>query len=420
MRANTLIMLLIAVVFGSIAVFLANIWLNNQSRLAGTVATPAPAETATIVVASVDLGFGETLVAEKLREIAWPKGSIPEGSYATVAELTADRRVALSPIGPNEAVLKWKISGPGARASLSAVVTEGMRAVAIRINDVIGVGGFLLPGDRVDVLYTRGGNEGSSTDILIQNVRILAVNQISDEKKTDPVVANVVTVEVTTTDAQKIALAQTTGSLSLTLRSAGSLDQAPAQRIVEQELVSSKSVYEAEFNARKIAQEALDARLKGLESNLTNVSRRVDETDSSKAKLAEKLVGIEQSFKSEIANAGATNMTLKAQLVALEEIVRQTAKATGQGEEALRKKLAALEAAIRQASLSTGKGEDAALRAKLAEFERSLRQLAASPGVIVEPASDTVTVAEPLTVTVGVTRGMARQSYEVSPDSVRQ
>lgn len=367
MRGNTLVMFVIALVFGSIAVFMANIWLNNQSsRPLQVTLTPSTVETSTIVVAARDLTFGETLQPEVLREIPWPKSSIPDGAFAKISELTSDgNHVVLNSISPNEPVLKWKISGAGARASLSAIVGAGMRAVAVRVNDVVGVGGFILPGDRVDVLYTRSGNNdgGSSTDILIQNVRILAVDQIADQKKSDPVIAKVATIEVTTLDAQKVALAQTTGSLSLTLRSAGSLDQAPAQRVVEQELVSSPSVYQTAIDAQTAAQAQLDARLKGLE-----------------------------------------------------EAVKQTAKTTGQGEEALRAKLAALEAEIQNAGNSTA-GEEA-LRAKLAEFEANLRALASSSTkrVLISPVAEDVAAAGPTTLTIGVTRGIKRDTYQVPSD----
>ena len=206
MRGNTVIMLIIALVFGAISVFFANIWLNSQtSRPLPVTLAPSKVETSTLVVAARDLAFGETLNAEILREIPWPKSSIPDGAFAKISELTADgNHVVLNSISPNEPILKWKISGAGARASLSAIVGAGMRAVAVRINDVVGVGGFVLPGDRVDVLYTRGGGDGgSSTDILIQNVRVLAVDQIADQKKSDPVVGKVATIEVTTLDAQR-------------------------------------------------------------------------------------------------------------------------------------------------------------------------------------------------------------------------
>ena len=118
MRTNTLVMLLIAIVFGSIAVFLANVWLTSQNRQAAVAPAPEPVETSTLVVASTNLTFGAVLKPETLREIPWPKNALPEGAFATIAEITAEgRRVVLMPVGPNEPILKWKISGPDARAS---------------------------------------------------------------------------------------------------------------------------------------------------------------------------------------------------------------------------------------------------------------------------------------------------------------
>lgn len=388
MRTNTIITLIIALVFGSLAVLVANMWLNSQTRTVATSPVASVVETSTIVVAASDLSYGSILTPEVLREIPWSKSSLPDGSFAKISELTSDgRRVVLSSISPNEPVLKWKISGPDERASLSALVTQGMRAVAIRINDVVGVGGFVLPGDRVDILYTKSGNEGSSTDVLIQNVRILAINQSADQKKSDPVVATVATVEVDTVDAQKIALAQTTGSLSLSLRSAGSLDQAKPQRVVEQELVSSPSVYESKLNAQAAVQAALDAKLKDLEARLAL-------SDSSKTELQNKLA-------------------------ALQEVVHQTAIATAEDDQPLRGNLEALEKAIREASGVTGQDETA-LRAKLDEFEASFRMLTNTPKEIAAEASVSEVAAEvPSTMaTVGVTRGTKRDSYQVPIDSL--
>jgi pilus assembly protein CpaB len=374
-------MLLIAIVFGSIAVFLANVWLTSQSRLAAVAPPPEPVETATLVVASTNLTFGAVLKPETLREIPWPKNALPDGAFATIEEISAEgRRVVLSPVGPNEPILKWKISGPDARASLSALVSPGLRAVAIRVNDVVGVAGFILPGDRVDVLYTRGGgNDAASTDVLIQNVRILAVDQLADEKNSQPNVAKVVTIEVNTIDAQKIALAQTTGALSLTLRSAGSLDQAVAQRVVEQELTSSPSVYEAK-------QAALNERLSNLESTFAKLGKRIEAGDSDKADLVAKLADIEGKLRDEIANAGNDDPELKAKLAALQAAIRQMSQATGQSEESL--------------------------RAKLAEFEATLRRMAETPA---DDGGEELPVmaAEKITATVGVTRGTERKSYEV-------
>ena len=266
MRGNIVVMLVLAIISGAIAVFLANVWLNNQNQQVPVAAVTPAVETSTLVVAAINLGFGVQLQRETLREIPWPKDSVPDGAFAKIADvLTEGRRVVLSPISPNEPVLKWKISGPGARASLSAVVKEGMRAVAVRVNDVVGVGGFVLPGDRIDLLYTRNEDKGqqASTDILIQNVRVLAIDQDADQKKDQPAIVKVVTLEVNALDAQKIALAQSTGSLSLTLRAAGSLDRANAQRVVEAELVSSPSIYQTEIDAEKAARAALEAKIRG-------------------------------------------------------------------------------------------------------------------------------------------------------------
>ena len=105
-----------------------------------------------------ELKFGQPITPEVVSEIDWPKEALPAGSFPTIADINKDgTRVVLTPIGVNEPILAWKISGPGSRASLSALVKEGMRAVTIRVNDTTGVAGFVLPGDRVDVLYTAVG-----------------------------------------------------------------------------------------------------------------------------------------------------------------------------------------------------------------------------------------------------------------------
>jgi pilus assembly protein CpaB len=417
MRGSTVTMFLIALFFGGLAVFLANFWLRAQqpAQVAQT-AQPAKVEIATIVVAAKDLKFGEALNEEILREIPWPKASVPDGAFGKIADITKDgRRVVLTAISPNEPILKWKISGAGARASLSALVNDGMRAVTVRVNDSTGVAGFVLPGDRVDVLYTRD-KDGSTIDILLQNVRVLAINQTADEKKSEPINAKVATLELTPIDAQKISLAQATGSLTLTLRSAGSLDRAPAQRIVENELVSNPSVYQTAFDAQAAAQAQLNARLKGLEGSLSQVEGKVlTKVEGSLSEVESKLLG-------KIESADASRAQLMAKLAGLESIVQQTAKATGEGEVVLRKKLADLEAAIRKAGSATGVDEKA-LRARLAEFEASLRKMMAESNrpitVQVQPAADTVNVEPvlPTTANIKVYRGMSDASYTVPLDA---
>ncbi|WP_245472977.1 Flp pilus assembly protein CpaB, partial [Mesorhizobium sp. M7A.F.Ca.MR.148.00.0.0] len=154
----------------------------------------------TVVVAAMPLKFGDPLSADKLREIPWPAGAVPAGAFKTTKEALAGEgtRQALQTISANEPILTSKITGPGQRATLSAVLGEGMKAVSIRVNDVLGVAGFVFPGDRVDVLLTRtargdGGADQSFVDVLLQSMKVLAVDQVADESKDSPTVVKSVT-----------------------------------------------------------------------------------------------------------------------------------------------------------------------------------------------------------------------------------
>lgn len=247
-------MIAFAVVFGLLAVFIAQSWLNSQAemRMKNIDAQKKPTVTRTIVVAKQQLPFGTELAQPVLREVPWPAEAMPDGSFATVSELLAGgKRVVLSPIEPNEPVLAVKITGPGQRATLSALVRDGMRAVTIRVNDVDGVGGFVLPGDRVDVALTRQMDKGAaSTEVVLQNARVLAVDQSADERTFKPSVAKAVTLEVDTIGAQKIGLAASVGSLSLMLRKAGEAGAASTRRVTLEDL-SKADVVEAERDNTK-------------------------------------------------------------------------------------------------------------------------------------------------------------------------
>ncbi len=234
MRTSTIVMIAFAVLFGLLAVFLAQTWLNNAAdqRLRSLEAQRKGAPpTRTIVVAGKALRFGDVLSARSLREVPWPEDALPAGAFGKIGELTASKRIVLIPIDVNEAILASKITGPGQRATLSATLQDGMKAVTIRVNDVEGVAGFVLPGDRVDVVLTRRGDNETHVngvtmkiainDVVIQNARVLAIDQVADERSEKPSVVKAVTLEVGVTDGQKLALASAVGSLSLMLRKAG-------------------------------------------------------------------------------------------------------------------------------------------------------------------------------------------------------
>jgi pilus assembly protein CpaB len=210
-----------AIFLGLIAVYVANVYIGGskqQAELEGTTK---------VAVASVPIAYGTELTPDKVRFVDYPKSSIPPGSFTTGAQLIppGQRRFALLEMGINEPILATKISAPGAGASIAALLPDGMRAATVRIDDVSGVAGFVQPNDSVDVLITRQvqGAAGASqvTDVLLQNVRVLAIDQQSKNPDGTPKLGRTATFAVAPIDAQKLALASQAGSLSLVLRKPG-------------------------------------------------------------------------------------------------------------------------------------------------------------------------------------------------------
>ncbi|HXX25478.1 MAG TPA: Flp pilus assembly protein CpaB [Pseudolabrys sp.] len=246
MRASTVVMIGFAVVFGLLAVFIAQVWLNNQAamRAKSMEANKKPVTIQTIVVAAQPLRFGTELNASMLKEMPWPEAALPAGAFHKVGEiLSSGRRVVLTAIEADEPVLSLKITGAGERATLSALVRKGMKAVTIRVNDVEGVGGFVQPGDRVDVVLTRQIDKGqATTEVVLQNTRVLAVDQSADDRNAKAAVAKSVTLEVSTVEAQKVWLASSVGNLSLLLRKAGETAETRTRKITLNDLSSNEDI----------------------------------------------------------------------------------------------------------------------------------------------------------------------------------
>jgi len=232
-----------AVVFGLLAVFIAQIWLSNQAKMQVKREPEKQLATQTIVVAKQPLRFGTELSAAMLQEVPWPADAVPAGAFNTINSLLGGgRRVVLAAVEQNEPVLALKVTGAGQRATLSALVKPGMKAVTIRVNDVEGVGGFVLPGDHVDVALTRTIDKGdATTEVVLQNTRVLAIDQVADERAAKATVAKSVTLEVTTLNAQKLWLASSVGSLSLLLRKAGETTEMKTTKVTLKDLGSGET-----------------------------------------------------------------------------------------------------------------------------------------------------------------------------------
>src|SRR5216684_1141363 len=238
MRRSNLIILVLALAMGSIAALMARSWIAQH-----TTAQPV-ASTSTIVVAGAPLAFGAVLTEDNVSEIPWASAQPPEGAFAKKIDLFKDgRRVVLSGMDRSEIVLRPKITGPGQRASLSVLLEEGQRAVTVRVDDVRGVAGFILPGDRVDVMLlrteTRQGETENSADVLLEYVKVLAIDQLLNERQDQPTVATVakaVTLQVSPEQAQKLLLAGNVGKLSLVLRQPAEGKLAEGRRITDSDL----------------------------------------------------------------------------------------------------------------------------------------------------------------------------------------
>ena len=238
MKRQTLIALGVAVILGLIAVLLANTYLTGREKQLAA----SPEGMVRVAVAAMPLEYGGDITPDKVKFVAYPATSLPPGTYKSMAELLpmGKRRVALRPIQVNQPLLAADLSGEGQNASIAALLPDGMRAATVRINDVSGVAGFVKPNDTVDVLITRqpiapDGSQRSEqvTDVLLQNIRVIAMDQDAVGADGKPNLSRTATLELTPLDAQKVALGQQLGQLSLVLRKPGE-----EQNIAQVETVS--------------------------------------------------------------------------------------------------------------------------------------------------------------------------------------
>ncbi len=229
---RSLVVLIIALLAGLGAVVLAAKWIQQQNQGTGNK----------IAVATLDIQLGNRLTPAMIQMVDWPAGSAPAGAFDDVA-LLADR-VVKTTVMRGEPILENKLAPIGSRGGLSAVVEEGKRAITVRVNDVIGVAGFALPGNYVDIMVNTQ-EEGSKTNdkdraiskIVLEHILVLAVAQEAGRDETKPKVVNAVTLEVTPEQAEKIDLARSVGTLSLVLRNQTDMDPSLTKGVTKDELL---------------------------------------------------------------------------------------------------------------------------------------------------------------------------------------
>ena len=200
----------------------------------------------TIVTAADEIRRGDIIQRHMLRTTPWPRDALPAGAFQQMSALLPAEgqqpRRATRAMVAGEVVLDAKVSEFGGRVTISQTLSPNNRAVAISVNAVSSVGGFVTPGDHVDVLLTRNSRGELVTDTILRNIRVIGVDQVADEMRDDPRVARTVTVEVSAEQGQVLALAQSAGTLSLALRTPDSDDSMPVERLRLSDLLPADPV----------------------------------------------------------------------------------------------------------------------------------------------------------------------------------
>ena len=205
-------LLFLALTMGLAAAVYAATWVSRQGNVGSNK----------VVVAAVDIELGSRINPQMLTTTDWPSGSTPPGAFKDIKELQ-DRVVKVSVLR-GDAVLERKLAPAGTQGGLSAVIADGKRAMTVRVNDVVGVAGFALPGNYVDVMVNAQQDKGQSEEnkqiskTVLEHVLVLAVAQESGRDDTKPKVVSAVTLELTLEDSEKLDLARSVGTLSLVLR----------------------------------------------------------------------------------------------------------------------------------------------------------------------------------------------------------
>lgn len=217
-NTRALLMIGVSLLAGMLAIVLAARWLDQQNSML----------TRKVAVAAIGLELGQQLLPEHVRLVDWPGGAVPAGAFNDPAQLK--ERVLRVSLQRDEPILDNKLAPVGTKGGLSAVIAEGKRAITVRVNDVVGVAGFALPGNYVDVIVSTKDDRKAKDDqniskIVLEKILVLAVGEEAGRDETKPKPVKAVTLEVTPEQAEAIDLARSVGQLSLVLRN--QIDVAP-------------------------------------------------------------------------------------------------------------------------------------------------------------------------------------------------
>jgi pilus assembly protein CpaB len=240
-------LLILALLAGLAAAVYASGWVARQGSISSNK----------VVVAVVDIELGSRINPQMLATVDWPTGSMPAGAFHDLKEV--QDRVARVSVLRGEAILEGKLAPVGTQGGLSAVIADGKRAMTVRVNDVVGVAGFALPGNYVDVMVNAQqdkakGEEGKQiSKTVLEHVLVLAVAQEAGRDDTKPKVVSAVTLELSIEDSEKLDLARSVGTLSLVLRNQVDKAKVVTTGITKSQLFGEKEILPVPVAAAALA-----------------------------------------------------------------------------------------------------------------------------------------------------------------------
>nr|HIL75652.1 Flp pilus assembly protein CpaB [Rhodospirillales bacterium] len=208
---NKSFLMMLAFVFAGSAAWIANQWIESQTNMKN-----GNNNTVAVVVAATQIPLGTRIEAVHIKLLEWPNHSVPEEAFTEILPVIG--KVSQRSFISNEILLKPQISEHLGGSTLSALITEGMRAMSVRVDDVVGVAGFILPGNKVDIIHAKSTQKGQNTYTLLHNIKVLAIDQAASTDQEKPSVVRALTLEVTPRQSEQLVKAMKSGSLQFTLR----------------------------------------------------------------------------------------------------------------------------------------------------------------------------------------------------------
>ena len=209
MNRRFMIMLSVALLLAVLAAWVANLWVRGST---------VPNKMGSVAVAAVEIPYGVKLEDTHIKMLAWPGNSVPQGAYSSKEQVIG--KVTKNNFYPDEPITEKRMSEHVGGSTLSGLITKDYRAISVRVDDVVGVAGFILPGTKVDILSTKkeSGTNQASTKTLLQYIKVLAVDQEVSQEKDKPAIVRAVTLELKPEQAEIIVQAMQEGTIQLTLR----------------------------------------------------------------------------------------------------------------------------------------------------------------------------------------------------------